>query len=54
MHTAWVRLNAVVFYGLTVLLGLSVLTALSTYLHQGRFVWRGFAVLLGTCSSSAI
>lgn len=36
MHTAWVRLNAVTFFGLTVLLGLSVLTALSTYLHQGR------------------
>ncbi|CAM9671695.1 unnamed protein product, partial [Laminaria digitata] len=35
MHTAWVRLNAVVFFGLTVLLGLSVLTALSTFLHQG-------------------
>ncbi|CAM9730204.1 unnamed protein product, partial [Hapterophycus canaliculatus] len=35
MHTAWVRLNAVVFFGLTVLLGLSILTALSTYLHQG-------------------
>lgn len=36
MHTAWVRLNAVVFFGLTVLLGLSILTALSTYLHQGK------------------
>ncbi|CAM9638950.1 unnamed protein product, partial [Ectocarpus fasciculatus] len=35
MHTAWVRVNAVVFFGLTVLLVLSVLTALSTYLHQG-------------------
>lgn len=36
MHTAWVRLNAVVFFGLTVLLGLSILTALSTFLHQGN------------------
>lgn len=35
MHTVWVRLNAVVFFGLTVLLGLSVLTALSTALHKG-------------------
>ncbi|CAM9542390.1 unnamed protein product [Ectocarpus sp. 12 AP-2014] len=35
MHTAWVRVNAVVFFGLTVLLVLSVLAALSTYLHQG-------------------
>lgn len=38
MHTAWVRLNAVVFFGLTVLLGLSVLTALSTYLHKGTLL----------------
>ncbi|CAM9566876.1 unnamed protein product, partial [Discosporangium mesarthrocarpum] len=35
MHTAWARLNAVVFFGLSVLLGLSILTALSTYLHKG-------------------
>ncbi|CAM9564956.1 unnamed protein product [Choristocarpus tenellus] len=37
MHTKWVRLNAVVFFGLSVLLGLSVLTALSTYLHKAGF-----------------
>ena len=38
MHTVWVRLNAVVFFGLTVLLGLSCLAALSkvghSYIHQ--------------------
>mmetsp|Transcript_53171 Transcript_53171/g.78922 ORF Transcript_53171/g.78922 Transcript_53171/m.78922 type:complete len:174 (+) Transcript_53171:146-667(+) len=36
MHTVWVRLNAVVFYGLTVLLGLSILAALSMYGHHNR------------------
>lgn len=41
MHTIWVRLNAVVFFGLTVLLGLSVLTALSTFFHQGKKFGRG-------------
>lgn len=41
MHTIWVRLNAVVFFGLTVLLGLSVLTALSTFSHQGKRFDRG-------------
>mmetsp|Transcript_30520 Transcript_30520/g.65489 ORF Transcript_30520/g.65489 Transcript_30520/m.65489 type:complete len:82 (+) Transcript_30520:2-247(+) len=38
MHTVWVRLNAVVFFGLTVLLGLSCLASFSkighTYMHQ--------------------
>ncbi|VEU35691.1 unnamed protein product [Pseudo-nitzschia multistriata] len=38
MHTVWVRLNAVVFFGLTVLLGLSCLAAFSkighSYIHQ--------------------
>ncbi|KAG7346345.1 signal peptidase subunit [Nitzschia inconspicua] len=38
MHTIWVRLNAVVFFGLTVLLGLSCLAAVSkighSYYHQ--------------------
>ena len=33
MHTVWVRLNAVVFFGLTVLLGLSCLAALSKSTH---------------------
>lgn len=33
MHTVWVRLNAVVFFGLTVLLCLSVLAALSKIGH---------------------
>jgi len=37
MHTVWVRLNAVVFFGLTVLLGLSVLAALSKWGHQSRY-----------------
>jgi signal peptidase complex subunit 3 len=36
MHTVWVRLNAVVFFGLTVLLGLSVLAALSKIGHARR------------------
>jgi len=33
MHTVWVRLNAVVFFGLTVLLCLSLLAALSKINH---------------------
>ena len=33
MHTVWVRLNAVVFFGLTVLLGLSILAAVSKSNH---------------------
>jgi hypothetical protein len=42
MHTVWVRLNAVVFFGLTVLLGLSCLAAFSkighSYVYQpGKF-----------------
>jgi len=32
----WVRLNAVVFFGLTVLLVLACLCAVSTYLHTGK------------------
>eukprot|EP00934_Nitzschia_sp_Nitz4_P006194 Nitzschia sp. Nitz4//scaffold89_size161592//55197//55800//NITZ4_002373-RA/size161592-processed-gene-0.10-mRNA-1//1//CDS//3329559601//6184//frame0 len=42
MHTVWVRLNAVVFFGLNVLLGLSCLAALSKFgysaTHQPIFV----------------
>lgn len=34
MHTVWVRLNAVVFFGLTVLLGLSCLAAVSKIGHS--------------------
>eukprot|EP00586_Coscinodiscus_wailesii_P014447 CAMPEP_0172514066 /NCGR_PEP_ID=MMETSP1066-20121228/257375_1 /TAXON_ID=671091 /ORGANISM="Coscinodiscus wailesii, Strain CCMP2513" /LENGTH=174 /DNA_ID=CAMNT_0013294589 /DNA_START=55 /DNA_END=579 /DNA_ORIENTATION=+ len=34
MHTVWVRLNAVVFFGLTVLLGLSILAAVSKIGHS--------------------
>ena len=34
MHTIWVRLNAVVFFGLTVLLGLSCLAAFSKIGHS--------------------
>jgi len=37
MHTVWVRLNAVVFFGLTVLLGLSTLAALSKSTHVFRY-----------------
>jgi len=33
MHTVWVRLNAVVFFGLTVLLGLSCMAAISKLAH---------------------
>mmetsp|Transcript_15499 Transcript_15499/g.20181 ORF Transcript_15499/g.20181 Transcript_15499/m.20181 type:complete len:177 (-) Transcript_15499:46-576(-) len=36
MHTVWVRLNAVVFFGLTVLLVLSCLAALSKLGHSVR------------------
>ena len=36
MHTVWVRLNAVVFFGLTVLLCLSLLAALSKLGHANR------------------
>ncbi|GAX22639.1 signal peptidase complex subunit 3 [Fistulifera solaris] len=36
MHTVWVRLNAVVFFGLTVLLGLSCMAALSKVGHTLR------------------
>ena len=32
MHTVWVRLNAVVFFGLTVLLVLAVMTWFSTFI----------------------
>lgn len=36
MHTVWVRLNAVVFFGLTVLLCLSILSAISKIGHMSR------------------
>ncbi|KAL7498861.1 hypothetical protein ACHAWT_010824 [Skeletonema menzelii] len=36
MHTVWVRLNAVVFFGLTVLLCLSILAALSKFNHTAH------------------
>ena len=36
MHNIWVRLNAVIFFALTVLLVLATLSAISTYLHQGQ------------------
>jgi len=35
MHTVWVRLNAVVFFGLTVIVSLASLTWVSTIGHQG-------------------
>ena len=34
MHTVWVRLNAVVFFGLTVLLGLSCMAAVCKIGHS--------------------
>ncbi|CAM9774455.1 unnamed protein product, partial [Heterosigma akashiwo] len=36
MNTVWVRVNAVVFFGLTVLLVLAIICAFSTYLHKGE------------------
>ena len=35
MHTVWVRLNAVVFFGLTVIVCLAVITWFSTITHRG-------------------
>lgn len=39
-----VRLNAVIFFGLTVLLALATLCALSTYFHKGQPVVRTLRV----------
>mmetsp|Transcript_549 Transcript_549/g.964 ORF Transcript_549/g.964 Transcript_549/m.964 type:complete len:171 (+) Transcript_549:200-712(+) len=36
MHNIWVRLNAVIFFALTVLLVLATFTALSTYFHSAK------------------
>jgi signal peptidase complex subunit 3 len=36
MHNVWVRLNAVVFFALTVLMCMAVLAAFSSYLHTGE------------------
>ena len=36
MYNVWVRLNAVVFFGLTVIVGLSVLAAISMAGHSKR------------------
>mmetsp|Transcript_24219 Transcript_24219/g.22024 ORF Transcript_24219/g.22024 Transcript_24219/m.22024 type:complete len:170 (+) Transcript_24219:35-544(+) len=36
MHNIWVRLNAVIFFGLTVLLFLATLCAFSTFLHTDQ------------------
>mmetsp|Transcript_23139 Transcript_23139/g.31695 ORF Transcript_23139/g.31695 Transcript_23139/m.31695 type:complete len:170 (-) Transcript_23139:85-594(-) len=36
MHNIWVRLNAVIFFGLTVLLVLAGLCAFSTYFHEEK------------------
>lgn len=38
MHTVWVRLNAVVFFGLSALLGFSVLAAVVKIGHSNRHV----------------
>ena len=37
MHTVWVRLNAVVFFGLTVLLCLSIAAAISKMNHTKKY-----------------
>ena len=37
MHTVWVRLNAVVFFGLSVLLGLSCLAAVAKLGHSLKY-----------------
>ena len=42
MHTVWVRLNAVVFFGLSALLGFSVLAAVSKIGHANRHVPREY------------
>jgi len=34
MHNVWVRLNAVIFFGLSVLLAMATMTAISTYWHD--------------------
>jgi hypothetical protein len=44
MHTVWVRLNAVVFFGLTVLLGLSCLAAISKLAHRDKPSKQGYRV----------
>jgi signal peptidase complex subunit 3 len=36
MHNIWVRLNAVLFFALTVLLFLATFCAISSYLHRGK------------------
>jgi signal peptidase complex subunit 3 len=49
MHTVWVRLNAVVFFGLTVLLGLSCLAAFSKIAHSPKpstFSWEQMSFAL--------
>ena len=46
MHTVWVRLNAVVFFGLTVLLGLSCLAGLSKYGHSYMYQPSKFIVVV--------
>lgn len=42
MHTVWVRLNAVVFFGLSALLGFSVLAAISKIGHSNKYVPREY------------
>ena len=44
MHNLWVRLNAVIFFALTVLLVLAVLAAFSTYFHTGSPVLKTLRV----------
>jgi len=34
MHNIWVRLNAIIFFGLSVLLAMATMTAISTYWHD--------------------
>ena len=35
MHNIWIRLNSVTFFALSVLIGMAVMCAMSTYLHVG-------------------
>jgi len=45
MHTLWVRLNGVIFFGLSVLLGLSILAAISKIGHSKKYKPSKFSVV---------
>jgi signal peptidase complex subunit 3 len=44
MHNVWVRLNAVVFFALTVLLVLAILCSFSTYTHKDEPILKKLAL----------